>query len=117
MTPTLSEPLPTRVLLTREQIILLKGSKLNGFLFPPWTTSPDASEFELRPGESPYLYVSKETVPTLVFPNYLIQKEITPNSNFRKCNEKYSMDGIGQTKLFPCRVCNNQKFSLNQALP
>lgn len=51
----LTEPLPKRTLSTREQIILLKGSKLYGSLFPPWTSPPSSIEFELPTGESPYL--------------------------------------------------------------
>ena len=46
----LKQPMPTRILSTREQIILLQGSKLNGCVFPPWKTPPDASEFVLEDG-------------------------------------------------------------------
>ncbi|KZZ89874.1 calpain-like protease palB [Ascosphaera apis ARSEF 7405] len=41
-------PQSTRQLSKREQIILLEGSKLHGAVFPPWTTQPDAKEFEKR---------------------------------------------------------------------
>ncbi|KAJ9408154.1 hypothetical protein DTO045G8_4011 [Paecilomyces variotii] len=47
----LTEPVSTRKLTTREEIILLEGAKLNGFLFPPWTTAPGPEEFELENGE------------------------------------------------------------------
>lgn len=40
-------PVSSRKLTTRENIILLEGSKLNGTLFKPWTTAPLPSEFEL----------------------------------------------------------------------
>lgn len=53
----LKEPLPKRNLSIREQIILLKGSKLYGSLFPPWASPPSPLEFELPSGESPYMYV------------------------------------------------------------
>lgn len=53
----LTEPLSSRQLSTREQIILLEGSKLNGFVFPPWKTRPDPGEFELRDGDHRFLYV------------------------------------------------------------
>lgn len=43
----LKQPLSTRTLSTREQIILLQGSKLNGCVFPPWKESPSAEEFAL----------------------------------------------------------------------
>ena len=48
----LQEPRPTRALSTREQIILLGGSRLHGYVFPPWRESPSGSEFELKPGEA-----------------------------------------------------------------
>ncbi|KAI9885216.1 MAG: ADP/ATP carrier protein [Watsoniomyces obsoletus] len=32
---------------TKEQVILLKSSKLNGFVFPPWTSAPESAEFSL----------------------------------------------------------------------
>jgi len=41
----LKQPLSTRILSTREQIILLQDSKLNGFVFPPWQECPSAEEF------------------------------------------------------------------------
>lgn len=41
------EPASTRTLSNREQIILLENSKLNGFVFPPWSAQPDPEEFEL----------------------------------------------------------------------
>ena len=47
----LQEPRSTRTLSTREQIILLEGSKVHGSVFPPWRESPDDSEFELTSGE------------------------------------------------------------------
>ncbi|KAI9875512.1 MAG: cysteine protease [Pleopsidium flavum] len=51
----LEEPLSSRQLSTREQIILLEGSKLNGFVFPQWKSSPDPNEFESRDGEQRFL--------------------------------------------------------------
>ncbi|KAL2002614.1 hypothetical protein VTN02DRAFT_6376 [Thermoascus thermophilus] len=51
----LTEPVSTRKLSTREEIILLEGAKLNGFLFPPWTTPPDPEEFELDYREGPFV--------------------------------------------------------------
>lgn len=37
--------LPKHELTTREKIILLESSKLDGYVYPPWT-SPNASEFD-----------------------------------------------------------------------
>lgn len=45
----------TRKLTTREEIILLEGAKLHGFIFPPWTRAPDPSEFVQ--GDAPFMYV------------------------------------------------------------
>lgn len=55
---TLQEPRSTRKLPNHEQILLLRASYLNGFKFPPWTTPPEPSEFELKNGEDLFLYVS-----------------------------------------------------------
>ncbi|KAI9372774.1 hypothetical protein BJX61DRAFT_422334 [Aspergillus egyptiacus] len=38
-------PVSTRILTTREEIILLEGAKLNGFIFPPWKADPTLEEF------------------------------------------------------------------------
>ncbi|KAI9040087.1 calpain-like protease PalBory [Aspergillus affinis] len=44
-------PTSTRKLTTREEIILLEGAKLNGFIFPPWSGSPSLDEFKEEDGE------------------------------------------------------------------
>ena len=54
----LKQPESKRKLSTREQILLLNASFLHGFKFPPWTSPPEASEFELQDGEQLFLYVS-----------------------------------------------------------
>lgn len=56
-TRMLKEPQSSRKLPTQEQILLLKASYLHGFKFPPWTTDPEASEFDLKEGEELFLYV------------------------------------------------------------
>lgn len=38
-------PVSERSITRTEEIILLEGSKLHGFIFPPWTTDPDDSFF------------------------------------------------------------------------
>ena len=55
----LKEPLSKRELSTREQIILLEGAKLNGFVFPPWGAAPDPEQFELTEGDETFMYVAK----------------------------------------------------------
>lgn len=54
----LTEPANTRELSTKERIILLRGGFLNGVKFPEWNGAPPPSEFELKDGEEPFLYVS-----------------------------------------------------------
>ncbi|RMZ87784.1 hypothetical protein DV736_g4984, partial [Chaetothyriales sp. CBS 134916] len=44
-------PVSARKLTTREQIIILEGSKLNGFVFKPWNKLPVKDEFELHDGQ------------------------------------------------------------------
>lgn len=50
-------PVSSRRLTTREEIILLEGSKLNGFTFPPWVHPPDSSEFEPKNEGELFTYV------------------------------------------------------------
>ncbi|MCJ1439295.1 cysteine protease [Xylographa pallens] len=45
------QPISTRALSKREQIIILKGSKLHGCIYPEWISSPLPEEFELKDGE------------------------------------------------------------------
>lgn len=42
----LKVPVSERQISKREEIILLEGSKLHGFIFPPWTAEPDDSVFD-----------------------------------------------------------------------
>ena len=49
----LKEPISERESTTREKIILLEASKLHGSRFPPWTSPPVSSDFELLSGQ-PY---------------------------------------------------------------
>ena len=44
----LTHPVSTRRLTTREEIILLQGSKLNGATFKPWVAVPSDDEFMLK---------------------------------------------------------------------
>lgn len=53
----LKEPVSHRELTTREKIILLEGSKLHGWVFPPWKAAPEPAEFHLPVGEPRYMYV------------------------------------------------------------
>lgn len=42
----LKAPVSTRKLSAREQIILIEGSRLHGFIFPQWTADPENSSFD-----------------------------------------------------------------------
>jgi calpain-7 len=42
------KPVSKRPLTTKEKIILVEGSKLNGFKFPIWESAPEPTEFELK---------------------------------------------------------------------
>lgn len=53
----LKDPVSSRKLTTREEIILLEGAKLNGFVFPPWKTHPSPEEFTLERGQKRFKYV------------------------------------------------------------
>lgn len=50
-TPRLQPPVSTRKLTTREEIIILEGAKLNGFIFPPWASAPKPEEFQQDGGK------------------------------------------------------------------
>ncbi|EXJ88498.1 hypothetical protein A1O1_05428 [Capronia coronata CBS 617.96] len=52
---TLKAPAPSRKLTTRENIILLEGAKLHGFVFKPWTSAPSLDEFQLEDGGQPFV--------------------------------------------------------------
>ncbi|MCJ1394054.1 cysteine protease [Xylographa bjoerkii] len=50
-TVLMKQPVSTRALSKREQIIILKGSKLHGCIYPEWTGPPLPEEFDLKDGE------------------------------------------------------------------
>ncbi|KAJ5921685.1 hypothetical protein N7454_009159 [Penicillium verhagenii] len=61
--PGLRAPSSERKLTTREEIIILEGAKLNGFIFPPWKGPPPPQEFLVDEGgpftDSPDLHLSE----------------------------------------------------------
>jgi len=52
----LKAPVSTRSFTRKEQVILLEGSKLNGFVFRMWESDPDPEEFRPRDGEELFTY-------------------------------------------------------------
>lgn len=90
-----SEPLSTRELSTREQIILLEGAKLNGFVFPPWGAAPVPQEFELIDGDKTFLYVFRRT-PYFAWISVFLTSPGTPQSfHYHNCSARFLMDGRG----------------------
>jgi calpain-7 len=55
------QPVSKRKLTTRENIILLEGSKLNGFIFKQWEKPPLNEEFEFQNGEQ--LFTDSKPLP------------------------------------------------------
>jgi calpain-7 len=53
------QPEQSRKLTTRENIIILEGSKLNGFVFKPWKEAPSPEDFELQEGESLFVDIAE----------------------------------------------------------
>ncbi|RMZ70252.1 cysteine protease [Pyrenophora seminiperda CCB06] len=51
----LREPISSRTLKAKEQIILLKSSMINGFKFPPWDGVPSPDEFLSQGGANPFM--------------------------------------------------------------
>lgn len=51
-------PQSTRSISKREEVILLEGSRLHGFLFPQWTLDPDDSVFNAMKKPAKYTYSS-----------------------------------------------------------
>ena len=43
----MKEPVSSKKLSTREEIIILESAKLNKFVFPPWKDPPNSKEFDL----------------------------------------------------------------------
>ena len=57
----LKAPSSERAVTKAEQIILLEGSKLHGFIFPPWEDDPDESNFN---SDKLYTYVLEKPPPS-----------------------------------------------------
>lgn len=103
----LKEPISARTLSTREQIILLEGSKLHGFAFWPWKSDPLATEFELKPGENLFLYVLDAITQVMIVStspahlSVLAKLEMNQNYDFRTCKWEYLMAGRGPKMSCP----------------
>ena len=63
----LKVPISTRKLTTRENIIILEGSKLQAFIFKPWLNCPSSAEFELGSSGIPFT----DTTPLSLSPGQL----------------------------------------------
>jgi len=62
---SLQPPVSQRAVSKREEIILLEGSKLHGFIFPQWTADPDDALFAGDDGQPAYTWVGFSKPPLL----------------------------------------------------
>jgi calpain-7 len=53
--PVLQQPTSKRRLTTREEIVILEGSRLNGFTFLPWKDDPTPEELAMKEGQEPFV--------------------------------------------------------------
>ncbi|KAI2475672.1 Cysteine proteinase [Pyrenophora tritici-repentis] len=58
----LREPVSSRTLTKKEQIILLRSSMVNGFKFPPWDRVPSPDEFLRQDGPHPFIELPELTL-------------------------------------------------------
>lgn len=72
----LKAPYSSRDLSTREEVILLEGSKLHGLLFPPWKIEPSDDEFMDFEGHF-HTYVSPRTCSFLATKSHSDPSEIS----------------------------------------
>jgi hypothetical protein len=87
--PTLLKaPSSDRAVTKTEQIILLEGSKLHGFIFPPWKEDPNESSF--NDGE---LYKYVLTTPLFYMLGMLIRIEIPLIWGFQTLKGRSLLDG------------------------
>ena len=70
----LKAPSSERPTTTTEKIILLEGSKLHGFIFPPWEAEPDDSIFN---DDEPYTYVFENNFEFFQFSSAHINRDAT----------------------------------------
>lgn len=85
----LREPISSRELSKREEIILLKASVVNGFKFPPWTKDPPADEFATRDGEGQFTdmgQLSLSPYQQQFFRAWLRAKEAVPPPSYSSNN-------------------------------
>lgn len=96
-------PASTRKLTNREEIILLEGAKLHGFIFPPWTYPPDADEFESKNEEELFTYVTVLALSLHIFVSVhtLTGPEMSPISVSPMCRERSLLAGSGRVSCCP----------------
>ncbi|KAI9741018.1 MAG: cysteine protease [Cirrosporium novae-zelandiae] len=92
-------PASCRQLATREKIILLESSKLNGFIFPPWKEDPMPDEFALKHEESPFLDVPDLPLSSLQQRVFLAWKR--PNELLDQKSKVSASGEAGTVKIYP----------------
>lgn len=78
----MKQPKSTRKPTTKEKIIVLEGSKLNGAIFKPWDQAPTKADFELKDGDDLFL-----DLPRL----HLSQAQQRSFAGWRRPNEALTM--------------------------
>jgi hypothetical protein len=104
-TGALKGPVSTRMLTTKEQIILLEGSKLNGFIFQPWKSDPDPEEFHLRNGEELFTYENSSRIARYVLTSHrdatelgLSKRQLKIFDGWKRPNELFPLLSGGATE-------------------
>ena len=86
-----------RKLTTREEIILLEGAKLNGFVFPPWVAPPAVDEFE---GQTYWYALTDCPIHSQLVSSRLIAPPVNANWNCPLQKRISLMDGNGHVSCF-----------------
>ncbi|CAP91406.1 Calpain-like protease palB/RIM13 [Penicillium chrysogenum] len=111
--PSLRPPASTRKLTTREEIIILEGAKLNGYIFPPWSRAPPQDEFVYKGQlftDTPDLHLSecqREIFAGWKRPHDLLQTMNTAKQPYDIINPAMSASGetdLVQDVLTDCSV-------------
>ncbi|KAI9777932.1 MAG: cysteine protease [Geoglossum umbratile] len=88
-------PISIRTFTTKEQLILLEGSKLNGFIFRRWELDPDPGDFHLRDGEDLFMYGCPSY---LYFLQHTLTHAETPRSSDFQ-NDSSSCSTVGNVQM------------------
>ncbi|RDW83169.1 hypothetical protein BP5796_04660 [Coleophoma crateriformis] len=77
---TLLVPASQRAITRREEVILLEGSKLHGFIFPPWKSDPDDTTFDDGTMYTESIDLKLSEAQREIFAGWRRPKEVHPTS-------------------------------------